>query len=461
MTKRIRKVLLVSSNKTTNPYPVYPLGLSFLHAALEEHSYEVRLWDCLVHKEALLDEYLEWAEAIGISLRNVDNVSFKSPVDFTEEHASLVIRIRDKSDAPIIIGGSAFSIFPVQFMDRLKVNWGIQGEAEIALPALFRAWNQKRSYHDIPSLVFRDESGRVRTNPTGMISGDQIPSPRHDPALIRAYLELGGMLNVQTQRGCPLKCTYCTYPWIEGRRYRHRKASDVVDEMRHIQKHGGRYIFFTDSVFNTTRRHVESICQSIIDSGLKMEWGCFARPKALDDKLLDLMVEAGLKHLEFGSDSFSPTTLKTYGKSFSFSEIQEASKVAARKKIHTCHYIIFGGPGETKETILETVKNSLALPSAPIFAFSGMRIYPHTPLANLTENREEKALTKPVFFTPAPLGDAERERIIRDATKDLPNWFLSDHADDNAEFTKKLRKKGKEGPLWEYLSISRRLQHIA
>lgn len=459
MPSRIANILLVSANKMTNPYPVYPLGLAFLQASLENSGYAVRIWDQLLHAESDLVDHLDWAHAVGISLRNVDNVSSSSPVGYIDEHKALVAKIRDVSPVPIILGGSAFSIFPEEFMQFLQADWGIQGEAESAIVQLLDGWNQGSPVAAIPGLVLRNPDGSIHINPPGMIPADEIPSPRPDPGLIRSYLELGGMLNAQTQRGCPLKCTYCTYPWIEGKRYRHRNPDDLVAELAHLQQHGAKYVFFTDSVFNTSNRHIEGICRAILKAGLKLEWGCFARPKNISSELLDQMIASGMRHLEFGSDSFCPATLQSYGKSFSFDEILHASEIAASKKVHTCHYIIFGGPGETESTILETVENSKRLPDAPIFAFSGMRIYPHTPLVEASGTTlSNSELVSPVFYKPDSLPESRREHIIREATAGLPNWYLSDHADDNAALTTRLRKKGKQGPLWEYLAISRRLR---
>lgn len=88
-----------------------------------------------------------------------------------------------------------------------------------------------------------------------------------------------------------------------------------------------------------------------------------------------------------------------------------------------------------------------------------MRIYPHTPLYQQSgERRSAAELLEPAYYTPEGLADQDRERAIREYTRDNPNWFLSDHADNNEALTTRLRKKGKQGPLWEYMAISRRLR---
>ena len=452
------RMLLVSANKMTNPYPVFPLGVAYLQAALEKAGNEVRIWDQLIHSKERLHKYLQWADAIGISMRNVDNVSSTSPVGYMQDYVELLAEIRSQSQAPIIAGGSAFSIFPEEMLEILKLDWGILGEAEDAISSWLTAVQSSQCPRQIPGLVYRTEDGEIRSNPTAVIPPGRIPSPRPDGDWIKAYLDGGGMLNTQTQRGCALRCTYCTYPWIEGKQYRHRSPEDIVAELVHLEKFGTRYVFFTDSVFNTSPKHVKAVCEAILRSGLRMDWGCFARPKNLSEDLLDQMIEAGMKHIEFGSDSFCQETLKSYGKSFSFEDIMKASECAASRNVHACHYIIFGGPGETESTIKQTVQNSNLLPDAPIFAFSGMRIYPHTPLIHETGvKKTSHELIDPTYYTPDSLAVSRREKIIREATAGLPNWFLSDHSDETSQLTARLRKRGKQGPLWEYLAISRRM----
>ena len=450
---------MVSANTLTHPYPVFPLGVAFLEAALQREDIPVRVWDPLVQGEAELARNLAWASVIGLSLRNVDNVSSSHPLAYVDDYKALLEDIRARTRAPVIAGGSAFSIFPGELLEELGLHWGLLGEAEESMVLWLEAMAGKRAFTEVPGLVYRTEDG-IRINPVRTVPAEAIPSLRPDRKWIRAYLDRGTVMNVQTQRGCALHCTYCTYPVIEGRCYRHRPAADLVGEIRHLKESGVEYVFLTDSVFNTAPRHVEAFCRALLEDGLRIRWGCFARPRNVDPGLLDLMAEAGLQHLEFGSDSFCDATLRAYGKSFRFRDILEASEAASGRRIHVCHYVIFGGPGETEATIRETVENSKQLPEAPIFAFSGMRIYPHTPLyREWGAGKSARELLQPCYYQPPGLEDRERDRLVREATRGLPNWILSDHADSAGDLTRQLRERGKQGPLWEYLAISRRLSH--
>lgn len=450
-------MLLISSNTETVPYPVFPLGIAFLQAALNEAGHAVRVWDALVHLDAELAEGMAWATAVGLSMRNIDNVSAKSPKGYVAQTQAFIERIRAATKAPIIIGGSAFSIFPEEILDAFAMDWGIQGEGEAAFLQWLDCLQGHIAPEQIPGLVYR-RNGAIVRNPTRALDIGEIAVPRPDPEWIRSYLDQAGMMNLQTQRGCGFHCTYCTYPLIEGRCYRFRRAQDIVSEIQHLYACGVRYVFFTDSVFNTDAQHVRSVCDALIEADTGMHWGCFARPEKLSDELLEKMIAAGMQHIEFGSDSFCDQTLKRYGKSFRFADILATSKRVAAHKVHACHYIIFGGPGETPATIKETVDNSRLLPDAPIFAFSGMRIYPRTPLFKQSKTPLSFfELLQPHFYEDPGFPATERNDCIRSATAGLPQWILSDHADDHAMATAALRRRGKQGPLWEYLDLIRRM----
>ena len=197
---------------------------------------------------------------------------------------------------------------------------------------------------------------------------------------MRAYLAQGSLPGVQTQRGCPLHCCYCTYPLIEGARSRFLGAEAVVEELRRLSALGVKYVFFVDSVFNTSDEHVTEVCEALIRADLGVQWECFLRPRGVTRELLRLMQRAGLSHIEFGSDSFSDSVLRSYGKSFTFEEIHAASTHAHELGMRYSHFIIFGGPGETPASVEETLARAKTLPGAYYFATLGVRIYPDTAL---------------------------------------------------------------------------------
>ncbi len=453
-------VLLVSVNQYDFPYPVFPLGLAQVEGALEKAGYHTRLVDWNVDGEPLeqilLDFQPEW---VGVSLRNIDDVLIRKRETFFDRLKLLCDEIHRYSSAPVVLGGSGFSIFPTQLLELSGADYGIQGEGEKALLTLMVAHRKGADPDDVPGLVFR-RRGKIQVNPrTEAMGGTEIVAPSGVERLSGFYLERSSMMNIQTQRGCALHCCYCTYPLLEGRSYRRRPPESVVDELERLVFHGARYVFFVDSVFNTAPDHVAGICQGILKRGLRLEWCCFLRPKGLTRELMKLMARAGLRHIEYGSDSFSDSVLEAYGKHLSFDDIRHASELARLENIDHAHYLICGGPGETYDTLQTSFDRSRALSGAAFMARVGMRVYPGTPLHALwiREGGSDGDLLEPRYYLSPDVSEAGVFEALTRASRESPGWVFEDPPPAYFKLAERLRARGVVGPLWSYFSIMQRL----
>ena len=125
-------VLLVSANRLKNPYAVYPLGLDYVVRALDDH-HQVQVMDLNAEAgtEALADVLQDTSpDIVGISIRNIDNTDTLDPRGFTGQYRDLAALIRSHTTAPIVLGGSGFTIFPAELMALLQADYGIIGEGE-------------------------------------------------------------------------------------------------------------------------------------------------------------------------------------------------------------------------------------------------------------------------------------------------------------------------------------------
>ncbi len=458
-----RRVLLVNPNRCEQPYPVYPLGLAYLQRALRAFGCATATWDALAAADTLESRIRSFAPtAVALSMRNVDNVQAHNARSFVGELLDTCRRIRDATKAPLILGGSGFSLFPRELFELTGADYGIQGEGEASLVRLLEALESAGPLESLPGLVHRGADGRTRVNPPvpGRPSFDA--EPEHDAQVLRAYAGRGSLPGVQTQRGCPLRCCYCTYPLIEGTRSRYRSADHIVREMGRLVELGVKYTFVVDSVFNTNAEHVARICEALVAARLGMEWQCFLRPRNLSRKLLELMKRAGLRHIEFGSDSLSDPVLKRYGKGFTYEEILGASTAARELGIKFSHFLIFGGPGETPETVEETLSRAQGISGSLYFASIGMRIYPGTPLWR--EVAPEERGQTPSDYLATPRFHLERPFTVEDLYGRLQrhrerhhNWVVGDPSPEFLETMEKLRARGVRGPMWEYIETLQRV----
>lgn len=450
------RILLISVNRCTTPYPVFPLGLAHIAASLKGAGHTVAVADCAENPGGVEEKIRTFfPDYVGLSLRNIDDIRLQDPHFYAGDLQVLAKKIRLLTSVPLIVGGSGFSLFPERLLADSGADFGIRGEAEEAVTRLVDALENKSDARSIPGLVYRDK-GAIVNNPPERCANSSIVAPLLPPSVTQFYLRESSMLNVQTQRGCAFTCCYCTYPLIEGTAVRYKAPAKVAEELEQIVASGARYFFVVDSVFNSSAEHVAAVCEEMIRRNVNLPWGCYLRPQGLTRELVDLMARAGLSHIEFGSDSFSDSVLAEYGKNFTFEDVYESSELARAAGVHCAHFLITGGPGETEVTMREGFENSRRLKKTVHFPFVGMRVYPGTPLylRALSEGviTPETDLLPPFFYV-SPALDKKRILALLDGFSAASrNWIVGDVPEQNAKVMQSLRSIGVVGPLWEYLA---------
>lgn len=447
------KILLVSANKHAEPYPVYPLGISYIQTYLNETSpdLEIRLFDINLQQLSDLQNLLNTFDPgmIGISLRNVDDVNLYVKESFIEGYKKVVEITRKHSDGVIVLGGAGFSVFPELLFNKLKPDFGVFGEGEETLLQLVRALTDGNSYRGIDGLLY-GRNNEVVFNKRKNFFDDL--SLRFNDKLIDYYWQYSGMLNVQTKRGCPYNCIYCTYPLIEGSKVRTLNMEKIIDSIKVLYDQKGiDYLFFTDSVFNISNEYNYEFADRLIHSGMNIKWGGYFTIHNLDRDLLKVLKKSGLTHIEFGTESISDSVLKAYGKKFTAADVINASATCNELDIPFAHFMILGGYGESDATLDETFANSRKIENTVFFPFVGMRIYPGTILQKYAIQekviRADNDLLEPRYYVSKKI---TLETLKERAKNTGKRWVFPD--EDLSEVMMKMRKKNKKGPLWEYLT---------
>ena len=259
----------------------------------------------------------------------------------------------------ILVGGGAMSVFHKQLVPKLpKGVVGVVGEGEQALEAALR----------------RDDLRPLRV--TFREGGDTFEGPAPAPldlnhgAIDYPYIRdifpqwedyRGFQVSVQTKRGCPYRCAYCLYPYIEGTRVSLRPPEAVLDEMQFLHDHlDARDIWFADAQFLTgraARRSAEDILQGVIDRGLDITWSGYVRTSSITPTLADLMVRSGVGDLEVGLASGSQRMVNEMQLGFKVDHLFRGAQNL--KDAGYRHTLILNYspnmPGETEESLLETV----------------------------------------------------------------------------------------------------------
>jgi radical SAM superfamily enzyme YgiQ (UPF0313 family) len=446
------KILLISSNTLTVPYPVYPLGLDYVAGAISE-PHQVEILDLAMQADdrelsRVIDRF--GPDLVGLGIRNIDSTDVTDPVGFIDQARDVVGEIRRHTRSPVVLGGSGFTLFPGQLMAELGADFGIAGEGE-RLGELIESLASGREPAGIPGL-YQASGPSTPTRPwEGKVSR---PDPK-DSGHIGRYLDRGGMLNLQSKRGCPHQCIYCTYPRIEGRRLRLFDPERVGRQARSLQERGARYLFLTDSSFNADTEHNLAVARAMIDCGVSIPWGAFFSPLRPPDGYYRQLKEAGLQHVEFGTDSLCDRMLASYGKPFRCPDVLAAHRAAREAGLHVAHYLMPGGPGEDASTLAETLERAESLSGTVLFFFCGVRVYPHTRLFDIAVDERQiladQDLLSPFFYHSKNLPEGEVEAAVRRAAHGRVHWVIGSGGERYRKLTERMHARGKTGPLWEGL----------
>jgi lipid biosynthesis B12-binding/radical SAM protein len=437
------RCLLIATNKVRTPYPVYPLALACLAGALAEAGHEVEQFDCLGEqdnaRQSLAATIARFApELVGLSIRNLDSEDSTRPESFLDDAARIMAWVRESTSSPVVIGGAAFSLMPERITELLQPDYGIVGEGERLIVELVDSLSNNAA-----------PAERILRTPPAKSPWKSLS---FDRKISSYYLNWGGILNVQTKRGCPYRCAYCSYPLLEGKQIRTREPEAVVDDVLRLERDfQARYIFFTDSVFNDPGDTYLEICEALIRRGNRLPWTGYFRPARMNREHMDIMKRSGLDAMEVGTDCGCDTTLANLNKGFSFDDAVAFNALATEFKIPCAHFIMFGAPGENRETVRESLDNLERLDSSVLMAFNGIRILPDTGIharavadGIITENQD---LLEPTYYFSPDITSAEIDSLIGKSWQNRPDRICPGASDTDrvAQF----HKKGFTGPIWD------------
>lgn len=424
------KVLLISSNRVQRPYPVPPLGLCLLAEHLSP-DFEVRIFDAMFRHPSELTAVIAdfQPDYVGLSIRNVDAMSMYVPASYLEEiRTDFVEPIRRCTEAPLVLGGSGFSILPRAILGMFGADYGVVGEGEAAFRELLESLEAGHTVVDIAGVVSPNMGNAPFRSPL------ELEAAKLGPSRIERWLDFDpyrarGSYPVQTKRGCTHQCIYCTYPLIEGRKWRLRSPQTIAREIAEASEALGPVTFeMVDSTFNDPPGHAEAICQALIDLGKPLRLRTMGiNPRGVTGELLDLMKRAGFVQMDCTPDSAAPAVLNQLHKGFTREQLEAAARRIRVAGIPCMWFFLFGGPCETTETFDQTLDfiDRFVRPDDMVYMAAGLRVYPGTPLYRLARFKgmisDDDDLTRPNFFTSPDLGSERLKELIRGACATRPN----------------------------------------
>jgi radical SAM superfamily enzyme YgiQ (UPF0313 family) len=438
------RVLLVSANREKLPSPVVPLGPLSVAASLRD-AHEVALCDLCFEEDpraAIVRSVKDLdPEVVGVGLRNLHTNAYDGMEGMIAGYADLIGWIRDATDAPVVLGGAAYSLQPETLLARLGADYGVVGEGERAfrdlVDTLARGAKPARITRAAAASASSLRALSRKGSPWPASDLDEFAPPARDLVDPR-YYEFDGTDNLQTKRGCAFACAYCDYPDLEGRKVRVRDPAAIADEMVERSKWPGvTHMFFVDSVFNVPRSHALAVCDEIAKRGNPLPWVCYASPVALDEEVVAAMARAGCQGVEIGSDTGTTRMLEQLKKPFSLAEIESSRALFREHGVHDCHTFVLGALDETAEEVRRTLDFVERLnPDVAVFIV-------------FMEDRESMTVHR------ARHRDAIL-RLLADEAPKHPAWVVPELGIRfGAKINNIVKRRGLKGPSWLHLARMR------
>jgi radical SAM superfamily enzyme YgiQ (UPF0313 family) len=362
-------------------------------------------------------------------------------------------------DTKIMLGGAHTLIFPTETLEcSQNVDYTCVGEAEMVLPEFVRRWKKQESFNGLKGLVWREGDHVHYAGPPEECQDlDSVPFPARHLIPNEKYSNFISTRHnytvFNTSRGCPFHCLFCE---AGGNKWRARSAKNVVDEFEEsYEKFGIQEIDIFDSSFTIKKKRVLDICQYLINRGLhkKIIWNVRSRVDTIDEDMLDALKDAGCYRIFYGIESGNPKILKSLRKMSNLERVKEIVRRTDKVGISAFGYFLVGSPGETPETIRQTVDFAKRLPlDFAIFncltPFPKTQLYEEYYLPYMDKDfwAEYIKAPKPIeTFVGRPWTDIEDEELRRLAHRAMLEFYFRPH-----QLVRAIKSVRSWEQLWRY-----------
>ena len=416
------KVLLV------NPYclekrldeddiSVVPIGLYYVGAVLKESGHDARIvnWYNVKESPGEVEKTLStWKpDVIGFSVLHANRWG-----------AIEIARIAKKINPAVnvVFGGIGATFLWDHFLEHFPVvDYTVHGEGEYSFLELvnFLSGHGKKSPDAIKGIGFRKEGKAFRTAEREFVKNlDELPHPGK-------YFTFR---HLSSTRGCPWNCSFCGSPRFWKRRVRFHSPEYFVEELELQYKKGVNFFFVSDDTFTIDKRRVIRICRLIEEKGLDINWVAISRVNYVDDEILKSMRRAGCIQISYGVESGSRRIRDVLNKKIEAKDVCRAFRSTSRYGIMPRAYFIYGSPGETRDTIAESLRLIKRIkPLSAIFYI--LDIFPGTDLyeefkkrLNVTDDIWLKKIEDIMYFETDP---SLTEEMILSFGEELRKGFFS------------------------------------
>jgi len=349
-----------------------PLCFLYTSALLRNNNYQVTIIDLRVlhiNINVLVSNLADY-DLIVVTTTPYDQVQ-NYFLDYRLSNAFLTINSIKKKfpKIPLVVCGSHSTVHPALLFEDVNADALLQGEIPNVILNIANCIKEKEPLANVPNLVFKNGkeiefSKRDNTLWHTSLSDDLFPD--YDNVDMTKYYGVKYYDNVPVRqpnrgvimasKGCPYQCNFCHN--FFGTRVCQRSADSVIEEIVLLkEKHNVKEVFFLDSTFTLNKKWVTEFCQKISQNNLKLDFTIQTRIDLLDSEILECLSEANIKNIWFGIESFDQHILDLSNKQYSANIIVPTIYELKEKSFIPNIFFMLGMPGETIDTLNNTIKN--------------------------------------------------------------------------------------------------------
>jgi len=332
-----------------------PLSLLSVATVLRQEGLDVTLLDAAAERLTIED--------MKEKIKEYEFIIMLTATMTLNEDAYLlnILKSTNKNLKTIVFGGHV-TAEPKATLKKPGIDIVVRREGEFIIRDLLLAYKNKDNWEKVKGISFiQDNKYRENENYPLIENLDELPVP--DRSLLKEDIHYYNPIvkrmpytTMFTTRGCPGMCTFCSSPTFYGREIRSMSAKRVMAEIREIVKLRYKEIFFRDEIFTAFKSRVMEICDTIIKEKLDITWICSARITSVDKEMMEKMKQAGCHMIRFGVETGAQELLNNVKKGQTIKQIEDVFNWAHEVKMDTHAHMMIGMPGETRETIKETIK---------------------------------------------------------------------------------------------------------
>ncbi len=400
-------MVLISPPALTDRYFLnFPTNVAVLSGALKQAGFNVKSIDLnlevLKGDQAFFDDSL--TQTLRVMENNIQQVDFFGITTLCSNYPfilQLAAVLKKRYCKPIILGGPQATLTAMRTMECFPaIDYIVAHEGEITLIELLKCLCEDDDPMAVRGIYFR-RNGRVLATPARPFikNLDDSPFPDFGIVDIKAYQEIYPDVRIplDTGRGCPFKCTFCSTSMMWKRSFRMKSPQRTVAEMDALHdQFGVKWFFMTQDNLTTKKSYIHELCREL--KGKNYTWDCYSRCDTLDNEMLDAMSAAGCSHIFFGIESGSEKYQKVIKKNLEFRDVKKSIKACIEHGVEFTTAYIIGFPEEEREDISATLRSCFrdSAHDARSIIFSILAPLQGTELARRYHDR----LTDPLAFQP-------------------------------------------------------------